>query len=74
MDQLDTALKRLGKAVDRLESAVDLREQRFDKERTNLSQALHAARSEQARTAAAADGVSHRLEGAIERLNAVLEH
>ena len=73
MDQLDTALKRLGKAVDRLESAVDLREQRFDKERANLGQALQAARSEQARTAAAADGVSARLEGAIERLNAVLE-
>ena len=73
MDQLDTALKRLGKAVDRLESAVALREQRFDKERTTLNQALQAARSEQARTASAAESVSTRLDGAIERLNAVLE-
>lgn len=73
MDQFDTALKRLAKAVDRLESAVDLREQRFDKERTNLNQALQNARSEHARAAAAAETVSTRLEGAIERLNAVLE-
>ncbi len=73
MDTLDTALKRLGKAVDRLETAVDLRDQRVEKERNSLTQALQAARSEQAHTAAAAEGVSTRLEGAIERLNAVLE-
>ena len=73
MDALETALKRLGKVVDRLEAAVDLREQRVEKERYNLTQALQAARAEQARTADAAEGVSIRLEGAIERLNAVME-
>ena len=73
MDSLDIALKRLGKAVDRLETAVDLRDQRVEKERNSLNQALQAARSDQAHTAAAAETVSARLEGAIERLNAVLE-
>ena len=73
METLDIALKRLGKAVDRLETAVELREQRVDKERPQFSQALQVARSERAHTAAAAEGVSARLEGAIERLNAVLE-
>ena len=73
MDPLDIAIKRLAKAVDRLETAVDLRDQRLDKERSTLTQALQAARSDRAHTAAAAEGVSARLEGAIERLNAVLE-
>ena len=73
MDSLDIALKRLGKAVDRLETAVDLRDQRVEKERNSLTQALQAARSDQAHTSAAAETVSARLEGAIERLNAVLE-
>ena len=74
MDALDAALKRLTKATDRLDSAVELREQRFDKERAGLHQAVQAARAEQARTQAAAESVSARLDGAIERLNSVLEH
>jgi DNA-nicking Smr family endonuclease len=74
MDTLDSALRRLSKAVDRLETSIDLRQQRMDKERSTLNQALQVARAEQARSAAAAEGVSSRLEGAIERLNAVLDH
>jgi ribosomal protein S21 len=73
MDPLDLALKRLGRAVDRLETAVDLREQRVEKERTSLNQALQAARSDQAHTSSAAEAVSVRLEAAIDRLNTVLE-
>ena len=73
MDQLDSALKRLVKAVERLDAAVGVREQRFEKERAGLNQALQVARAQQARTATAAEGVAARLDGAIERLNAVLE-
>ncbi|MEI8396968.1 MAG: hypothetical protein WCF85_19755 [Rhodospirillaceae bacterium] len=73
MDTFDYALKRLNKAVDRLDSAVGQREQRFDSERTNLTRALQAARTEQEQTRTVAEGVSSRLDGAIGRLNAVLE-
>ncbi|MEI6984512.1 MAG: hypothetical protein WCK65_00125 [Rhodospirillaceae bacterium] len=73
MDHLDAALKRLAKAAERLEVAAESREHRFDKERTGLSQTLQNVRAEQARTVTATEGVSTRLEGAIERLNAVLE-
>ncbi len=74
MDQLDAALKRLGKAADRLESAIESQQKRVDKERGVLNQALQAARAEQTRTLSAVEGVTTRLDGAIERLNAVLEH
>ena len=74
MDRLDAALKRLGKAADRLQTAIEHREQRFEKERSALKQALQSTRTEQARAQSTTDDVSARLDGAIERLNAVLEH
>ena len=73
MDQFDAALKRLDRAVDRLEAALEQREQRSEKEGAGLVQALQAARDDQAHTQAVAEGVASRLDGAIERINAVLE-
>lgn len=74
MEPIYVSLSRLEKAVDRLEAAVEQRQMRFDAERHGLLQAVQAARSDQTRTAATAETVSNRLDGAIERLNAVLEH
>ena len=73
MDQLDLALSRLDRAVSRIEAAIDGRQNRYERDRQGLLQALQTARSEQASTSAVADGISSRLDGAIERLNAVLE-
>lgn len=73
MTGISPALSRLEQALLRLETAVEVRERRFVAERTQLTQALAAARDDQARTASTAELVSVRLDGVIERLNAVLE-
>ena len=73
MTGTSVVLSRLEQALIRLEAAVDARERRFVAERAELAQALNTARDEQARTAATAEMVSVRLDGVIERLNAVLE-
>ncbi|CAK0763630.1 Tropomyosin [uncultured Gammaproteobacteria bacterium] len=73
MDVYESALDRLGKAVARLETAVEQRESRLSAERANLVQALQDARAEQARAEGVAETVTARLDVVIERLNAVLE-
>lgn len=73
MDAFESALDRLGKAVTRLEVAVEQRESRHAAERTNLVHALQSARAEQTRAEGTAETVGARLDVAIDRLNTVLE-
>ena len=73
MTGTSSALMRLEQALLRLEAAIEARERRFGAERAELTQALAAARDDQARTASTAELVSVRLDGVIDRLNAVLE-
>jgi len=73
MTGISPALSRLEQALLRLEAAVEARERRHAAERAELTQALATARDDQTRTASTAELVSVRLDGVIERLNAVLE-
>jgi len=73
MENLKTALDRLGKAVDRLELAAAARETRAFRREQELTEELRQARLDEARAVQNAETVSQRLEAAIGRLETVLE-
>ncbi len=73
MASLADAMARLEHAVARVAAAVDVREAAVDRDREALRRAAEDARGRHARALAAAEQVSERLDGAIARLNAVLE-
>jgi len=76
MDSLKAALERLDETLDALERAVEerlAREAAGAEERQQLALALDQSRASEARTRQAAQTVSQRLDGAIERLQTVLE-
>ncbi|HZH27964.1 MAG TPA: DUF4164 family protein [Azospirillaceae bacterium] len=76
MDSLKAALERLDETLDVLERAVEerlAREAAGAEERQQLALALDQSRASEARTRQAAQTVSQRLDGAIERLQTVLE-
>ncbi|WP_431856735.1 hypothetical protein [Azospirillum sp.] len=74
MENLKTALDRLGKAVDRLEIAATAREVRVLRREQELSEELRQARLDEARAVQNAEAVSQRLAAAIGRLENVLEN
>jgi len=76
MDRLKAALEKLDETLDDLEAAVAEHAAR-DAERRARSQQLaldlDQSRAAEARTRGAAEAVSQRLDGAIDRLQSVLE-
>ncbi|HYC05455.1 MAG TPA: hypothetical protein VED40_19345 [Azospirillaceae bacterium] len=73
MDRLNQALSRLDHAIGRLDAAIAARLARPGADRGELERALAEARAGETAARQAVDAVSTRLDGAIDRLRAVLE-
>jgi len=72
MSELARAAERLTQAVDRLEAAVTRRRAAAPPDDDRLAQELARARADLLQFETVTDGVSHRLDGAIRRLEAAL--
>lgn len=72
MTELNAAAERVARAVDRLESAARKRLAQGRVERDRLGAELKRAKSEMAQLENVSEGVSHRLDDAIDRLRAAL--
>ncbi|HYE48960.1 MAG TPA: hypothetical protein VEB20_05180 [Azospirillaceae bacterium] len=73
MDRLTDALARLAQAIETLDQALARRLERDGADRAALERALAEAKAGEAAARQAADMVSARLDGAIDRLRGVLE-
>ena len=73
MTELTTAAERVGRAVERLENAARRRVSGTRVERERLGTELKRAKSEIAQLETVTDGVSLRLDDAIDRLRSALD-
>jgi len=73
MTELTTAAERVGRAVERLENAARRRVSGTRVERERLGTELRRAKSEIAQLETVTDGVSLRLDDAIDRLRSALD-